>query len=195
MNESFNSIAFRDVLLSMILGLVMCIAIIFILMNIKLQDAKNPEPPGNLIVHVIWPTGDIDVDLWVHGPTQTKPVGYSNKGGELWNLLRDDLGSSPDLTPINYEDAFSRGIPNGDYTVNVHCFRCTTAVEVQVEMSMNKTEGGGKGMTVLFTTKVVLEPGKERTAANFRIEGEKIVTIDNVFKPLRAADPPAMQGF
>ena len=44
------------------------------------------------------------------------PVGYSNKGGLFFNLLRDDLGKYKDNSPINYEVSYSRGISEG----NIH---------------------------------------------------------------------------
>src|SRR3546814_21118968 len=106
-------------------------------------SAKQAGAPGNLIVHVSWPEGDADVDLWLDGPAEPVPVGYSNKGGVLWNLLRDDLGTKPDATPLNYENAFTRGVVPGEYTINVHCFRCpTTPVQVDVEISLKPDEIG-----------------------------------------------------
>lgn len=62
------------------------------------------------------------MDLWVEAPGDV-PVGYSNKGGRIFNLLRDDLGHRRDGTGLNYEMAFSRGTPAGEYTVNVHLYR------------------------------------------------------------------------
>ena len=50
------------------------------------------------------------------------PSGYSNKGGLIMNLLRDDLGTN-DPTPLRYENQFSRGVPPGEYTINLHLFR------------------------------------------------------------------------
>ena len=41
------------------------------------------------------------------------PVGYSNKGGLFFNLLRDDLGIYKDNSPVNYEVSYSRGISKG----------------------------------------------------------------------------------
>ena len=50
------------------------------------------------------------------------PVGYSNKSGKIFNLLRDDLGSQ-DITDYNYEVAYTRGTPGGEYVVNLHMYR------------------------------------------------------------------------
>ena len=39
-------------------------------------------------------------DLWVQAPGDV-PVGYSNKSGGVFNLLRDDLGKAKDMTDGN----------------------------------------------------------------------------------------------
>ena len=105
-----NRTTFRDLLMIMLLG--------FVFMIIAMVPHLNPpateddaEPPGNVIAHITWPEGNTDVDMWVTGPGELVPVGYSNKGGLLWNLLRDDLGhNGTDATDLNFENAFSRWI-------------------------------------------------------------------------------------
>ena len=72
----------------------------------------------------------------------TSPVGYSNKGGSIFNLLRDDLGKRSDITGMNYEVSYSRGIPDGEYTVNVHLYRNKariTPIPITVVTSIKKT--------------------------------------------------------
>jgi hypothetical protein len=39
-------------------------------------------------------------DLWIQAPGDV-PVGYSNKSGGVFNLLRDDLGKAKDMTDGN----------------------------------------------------------------------------------------------
>ena len=51
------------------------------------------------------------------------PVGYSNKAGMIFNLLRGDLGHSGDPNSMNYEVAYGRGRWPGEYTVNAHFYR------------------------------------------------------------------------
>jgi len=128
------------------------------------------------------------VDLWLDGPDEPRPVGYSNKGGVLWNLLRDDLGNSPDYTPLNHENAFSRGAPPGDYRVNVHCFRCPVVpVIVSAEVSL-RTPGGR--VVAIGTSRVTLHRrGEEKTALAFRLRRDGTVAADSVttlYEPLRA---------
>ncbi|AZO29331.1 hypothetical protein [Mesorhizobium sp. M1B.F.Ca.ET.045.04.1.1] len=193
-DSEINSVAYRDVLLNTILGLAMIIGIVAILITVKNKMEKEAsEPPGNMIVHILWPQGDTDVDLWVDGPGEPVPVGYSNKGGLLWNLLRDDLGAQPDATDINYEDAFTRGIVGGDYTVNVMCYRCPQLPQdVKVVVELNTGEPGKTEMKPLVNTTVKLvTDGQERTAIRFKLdESTKDIvpgSKNSVFKPLRSA--------
>jgi hypothetical protein len=80
----------------------------FVLMTVLMMTVMNPPAksseadgvpaPGNVIIEAQWPDKlDADVDLWVQGPGD-RPVGYSNKSGRLFNLLRDDLGRTQDMT-------------------------------------------------------------------------------------------------
>lgn len=151
------------------------------------------EPPGNVIVAIEWPPGNTDVDLWVTGPGEAVPVGYSNKSGLLWNLLRDDLGTYPDATPSNYENAYTRGIMPGEYVINVHCYRCPILpVPVDVEISIRKedTDGAKKPMKIIATTRVTLrESAEELTAIRFELtkEGDLVPgSMNHVYRSLRA---------
>ena len=68
---------------------------------------------SDVVIEITWPGDmDADVDLWVKAPDDI-PVGYSNKGGAIFNLLRDDLGKTLDLSSINHESAYSRGVAAG----------------------------------------------------------------------------------
>jgi hypothetical protein len=182
---------FRDLLFLFVLGFVAML--IWLLPHIN-QTTENSEaePPGNLIVAITWPEGDTDIDLWVYGPGEINPVGYSNKGGTLFNLLRDDLGNSPDATPLNYENAYSRGIVPGEYIVNIHCYRCSIVPQlVHVEISVNTGAPGKSSMKKIATTSLKLTSnGQEKTALRFRLDAAgKLIpdSLNAVFRPLRAA--------
>ena len=184
-----------DMMMLLMLGFVAMVVFLWPFVNPPKEDDKA-EPPGNVIVAITWPEGDIDVDMWITGPGEKAPVGYSNKSGALFNLLRDDLGNRPDATPMNYENAYSRGIVAGEYVVNVHCYRCAVLPQkVSVEISLN-TGKPGKGMTPIATTSLTLTAnGQEKTALRFRLDKDgKLVpgSMNNVFRPLRAAQPSGM---
>lgn len=190
-----NRTTFRDLLMILLLGFVFMIVAMLPHLNPPARDSES-EPPGNVIANITWPAGDTDVDLWVTGPGEVRPVGYSNTNGLLWNLLRDDLGTSPDATPLNYENAFTRGITPGEYTINVHCYRCPKLpVPVDVEVSLKKTANNGGPKTpirILVTTRIDLKQnGQERTAIRFKLtkDGEIVNgSMNRVFKALRAVD-------
>ena len=121
--DADDGTVFRDVVLLALLGFVTIVILLLPHLNPPTLADEPTPPPGNLIVEVRWPDRiDADVDLWVEAPGE-RPVGYSNKGGRIFNLLRDDLGHKSDVTGLNYEIAYSRGTPEGDYTFNLHLYR------------------------------------------------------------------------
>ena len=118
-----DSTVFRDVIMLALLGFVTIVILLLPHINPPTVAEATTDPPGNVLVEVRWPDEfDSDVDLWVQAPGDL-PVGYSNTGGDVFNLLRDDLGHSKDVTNVNYEVAYSRGTPAGEYTVNLHLYR------------------------------------------------------------------------
>lgn len=158
----------QDVLLAMLLGV--AAVIMFVLPSVNPAAEADPlDPPGNLVASIAWPAGSIDVDLWVGHADDA--VGYSNKSGKVWSLLRDDLGTANDPTPLNMEAAFTRGLPDGEYIVNVKCFGCAGKVPVPVSVEVRLAEGGMiyRGVVDLVADK------QERTAVRFRVRDGKVV--------------------
>ncbi len=181
-----NNTTFRDFTLILVLAFVIMVVWMLPHINPRATDS-NSEPPGNVIAQITWPPGDTDVDLWVDGPGEVRPVGYSNKGGLLWNLLRDDLGMMPDLSGVNYENAFTRGIAAGEYVVNVHCYRCPIVpVPVSVEISVKWKAA----LKVVARTNVTLgRNGEELTALRFKLTKDgKVVkgSMGHFYEPLRS---------
>jgi len=162
---------FRDVIMLALAGFVAIVIILLPHLNPPGKAVKTATPPGNVIVEIRWPEVlDTDVDLWVQGPKDT-PVGYSNQGGLIFNLLRDDLGHRDDITKVNYEVAYSRGRPAGEYIVNVHLYRNVSGkmlIPVTVVASLKKTLGSSA--TPLATTNITLrQENQEITAFRFRL--------------------------
>jgi hypothetical protein len=187
-----NAKLFQDVLMSMILGMLFLTVTLLASVTKKAEDAAaGIKPPGNLIVAITWPNEDTDIDLWLDGPGEDVPVQYNHKNGSLWDLLRDDRGTG-DQSSFNYEDAYTRGVVEGEYTINVVCFRgCEPGkIPVDVEVSINPPDGGTATVPIL-KTKVLLEKFKqEKTAARFMLTKEGRVvegSVHNIFKPLRGA--------
>ncbi|MFD0386762.1 hypothetical protein ACFQ4K_01335 [Tistrella bauzanensis] len=101
---------FRDVITLALLGFIAVVILMLPHLNPPRKlDAAEINAPGNVIVEALWAADlDTDVDLWVKAPGDV-PVGYSNKGGVIFNLLRDDLGRYGDATDSNHEVSYSRG--------------------------------------------------------------------------------------
>jgi hypothetical protein len=192
MNSNGVNVIFRDLLLGLIGILVMAFFVVLLQVSTLKKTSEGAIPPGSVTVLMTWPEGDNDIDLWVMGPGEAYPVGYSSKSGVLFNLLRDDLGLKPDYTDVNMESAFSRGSPAGEYVINVHCYRCFTLPQVvKVEVGLNPDLKSGKGMALLATATVNLfVNGQERTAVRFKLDdnGELVKgSLNSVFMPLRDA--------
>ena len=174
----------------------------FVLMTILMMTVMNPPAkasetdgvtaPGNVTVEMQWPDKlDADVDLWVRAPGDV-PVGYSNKSGKVFNLLRDDLGKAQDMTDYNYEVAYSRGDPAGEYIVNAHMYRgVNVSYPVPVKITVNVKRDSSKSATPVATTTVELrKPNQELTALRFRLDsnGQLVPgSVNSLFKGLRVA--------
>lgn len=171
--------AFVDVLLIITFTLAAFSFLALANINPKAQ-AHNTPPPGNLMVTIAWPEGDTDVDLWLGAPGD-QPVGYSHKSGRIWDLLRDDMGNEGDTTPLNFESAYSRGIPDGEYVVDIHCYRCN-AVPVPVTVEV----GVAHGPTIFKGVVPLLADKQERTVIRFTMKDGQIVpnSENQVYKPL-----------
>src|SRR5712672_4739085 len=119
MNVSFRDMLFLLVFAYLVIG---AIALAHVAKNDQ-EQSKGQAPPGNVIVEMFWDKAvDADVDLWVQAPGDV-PVGYSNKSGVIFNLVRDDLGRGGDPNSLNYEVAYGRGRWPGEYVVNAHLYR------------------------------------------------------------------------
>ncbi len=165
---------FRDVIMLALCGFVAIVILLLPHLNPPAKAREAAAAPGNVIIELRWPSEiNADVDLWVEAPGDV-PVGYSNKGGTIFNLLRDDLGHRSDVTEINYEVSYSRGVPAGEYTANVHLFRFagqTAPLPVTVVASVkNDTQDSAKQLVV---AKLVLgRQGEEITAFRFTLDAD-----------------------
>jgi len=192
-NGDDSGTVFRDVILLALMGFMFVTVLLLPHINPKAKDSEGgTQPPGNVIVELRWDDKlRTDVDLWVQAPGDV-PVGYSNKSGLIFNLLRDDLGAQADPTEVNFETSFSRGIPPGEYTVNVHLFRnleSTYPINARVVVRV-KTDNEAGARPIAATTVRMDREGQEVTAFRFRLteKGELVPnSLNSVFKPLRSA--------
>lgn len=183
---------FRDVIMLALMGFVVIVILLLPHINpSKQKENVDINPPGNVIIEIQWPDDlDTDVDLWVQGPGDV-PVGYSNKGGKLFNLLRDDLGKSNDATTINYENSFSRGIVEGEYTINLHLYRNISGVlpiTVIVVVSV-KENPDASTKQILTRTVDLLSVGQEITVFRFELNKHgklDVESVHDIYKSLRS---------
>ncbi len=192
-DEDAEGTVFRDVILLALAGFLA--VLILLLPHIAepgVGKTADVEPPGSIMVEAHWPDGlDADVDLWVQAPGDV-PVGYSNKGGLVFNLLRDDLGARADATEINSEISYGRSLPVGEYTVNLHLYRDPANVfpiPVTVVVSV-RPDPKGPSRQILMDRVTLDRVGLERTVFRFRLDDRgRLVpgSVSRLPKPLRSA--------
>jgi hypothetical protein len=184
---------FRDVITLALCGFVAIVVLLLPHLNPPAQASavEGVTAPGNVIIEIKWPDGrDADIDLWVQAPGDL-PVGYSNKGGAIFNLLRDDLGRFGDPTNLNYEISYSRGLPPGEYAANVHLYRNADGQPVEVEMTVSvKATVNENARPLLATTLKLRREGEELTGLRFKLDADGNLvpsSTHNLFKQLRSA--------
>lgn len=191
-DDDDNGTVFRDVITLALCGFVAIVVLLLPHINSKVtaKESESAQQPGNVMVELRWPDEvDADIDLWVQAPGDI-PVGYSNKGGAYFNLLRDDLGKQLDATDLNYEVAYSRGIPAGEYAVNVHAYRYAGPYPVPVRVVVSVRADNTSDSRQLLATKLELKrDGQELTAFRFRLNAKGELdeeSVHNIYKPLRS---------
>jgi len=183
---------FRDVIFLALAGFVAIVLLLLPFINPEAKENSEVNSPGNVIAEVRWPDDtNTDVDLWVAGPGD-RPVGYSNKSGKIFNLLRDDLGTKGDITGLNYEVSYSRGVPAGEYVVNLHLYRSAQEylpVNVTVAISI-KTPEANRAKHILSKEVMMRQIGDEVTVFRFHIDDNgRLVdgSVHDLPRPLRSS--------
>lgn len=206
LQDDASGVSYRDVIFLCLAGIVAIL--IMVLPHIQPKGEKQARvaacPQGEMIVEVQWaPDIDADVDLWVRAPGDV-PVGYSNKGGVVFNLLRDDLGKRGDYGPANVEMSVARFAPPGTYTVNVHLYRNPSRIlpmngKVQISTCSvaNSATGRMSMKAILMQPFALAREGQEATVLAFDIDEElKVVpgSVNNVPVPLRSTKRSSSGG-
>lgn len=184
---------FRDVVTLALAGFVAVVILLLPWINPPgTEAAHEARPLGDLIFESSWPKEyDTDIDQWVKAPGET-PIGYSNKGGESCDLLRDDLGAFVDPLELNHEVTVCRGIRTaGEYVFNLHLYRNKAGalpVPVNVQVSARAPDGTTQELVRAREVKLDRE-GHELTAVRFRLTEEATIVPDSLhsmFAPLRS---------
>jgi hypothetical protein len=185
------NVSFRDMLFLLVFAYLVIGAVALAHVRKKQEEVAGASPPGSVIVDIHWDDRiDADVDLWVQAPGDV-PVGYSNKAGIIFNLLRDDLGHSGDPVSMNYEIAYGRGLWPGEYTVNAHLYRSADGrfpVPLIARVQVRGPDGGVKN---LLQSAVELDHvGQETTIFRFQLDDRgRLVpgSLNRIHKDLRTA--------
>jgi len=176
--DPVGTTVFRDVTLIALAGFLVIVLLLLPWLNpVGRQNETSLTPPGSVIVEMLWPKEMAsDVDLWVQAPGED-PVGYRNMGEHYFNLLRDDRGQVDDATPINYETAYSRGIPSGEEVVNVYLYRLERGeAPIPVTVYVSVVTPKEHHRRNLLTRSVLLEhEGQEITIARFDLDLEGVL--------------------
>ncbi len=191
-DDNDDGTVFRDVIMLALLGFITIVILLLPHLNPLVEANEPSRPPGNVIVELRWPDDvDADVDLWVEAPGEA-PVGYSNKGGRIFNLLRDDLGNTNDATKLNYEVAYSRGVPAGEYTINLHLYRSLDSqLPIPAVVAVGIKADRDAALLPIATGNVELvRVGQEITVVRFSIDERGMLvpgSIHELQRELRAA--------
>lgn len=172
LEDDSGATVFRDVIMLALAGFVTLVLLLLPHVNPRATPEGSIQSPGNVIVELRWPDDlNTDVDLWVQAPSDV-PVGYSNKGGAIFNLLRDDLGYTSDVTGLNYEFSYSRGVPAGEYTVNVHLYRNRAEMyPIPVTVVVSVKSSVSEAAKQIVSTKLdLVREGEELTAFRFKLD-------------------------
>lgn len=173
---------FRDLVMLTLLGFVTMVVLMLPHLAPPTQGEETIEAPGNLIVEARWPDDvDVDVDLWVKAPND-RPVGYSHNNGLVFDLLRDDLGFERDGNGLNYEFAFSRGTPVGEYAVNIHFYsNRALAPSVPVNVRVLLSAGPDKTTVTIIDTRLILNhAGQEITVVRFALDEDGRLMLGSI---------------
>jgi hypothetical protein len=185
------NVSFRDMLFLLVFAYLVISAVALAHVAKKEENQAGAAPPGNVVVEVNWDEKvDADVDLWVQGPGDV-PVGYSNKSGMIFNLLRDDLGHGGDPNSMNYEVAYGRGHWPGEYVVNVMLYRHRDhKYPVQCDVRVLLQGDKGNVQQILKSTVDLTFEGQETTVFRFKLDNKGAFlpgSMNRIHKDLRSA--------
>jgi len=196
LDDASNTV-FRDVLMLALIGFVGIVVMLLPQLEQGREETGEQRSPGNVVVEITWPDAlPVDVDLWVKAPGDI-PVGFFNQGGRYFNLLRDDRGLRDDATERNFEVSYSRGIPTGEYTVNVHMYGPLAegqSVPINVVVSVRKRHE--RLRQLLHRRLTLYRQSQEETAFRFRLDDDgslvpnslsrlrrRLVTVPSMWSP------------
>lgn len=195
-NSAALGLVFRDLIF---ITLFVFITIVFMLLpyvNPVGEDNKyDIEQPGQMMIELIWPPEkSVDVDLIVRDPFG-EVVFFRNQTTQVFSLLRDDRGDLNDHTGLNFEQVFSRRLPDGQYTVNAIVYSLGSSslpVEVYLNVSIRDFESfSNRSETVIQHSDTIRSLREEITLVRFLVINGSILSSsishynENILPPLK----------
>ena len=155
--------------LTKVMSVLFLVILIQFINPITEEVASKSPVAGDLAVEIHWPDKmDADVDLWVQGPRDVAPVGYSRRSDQQFSYLRDDIGNLNDATGKNYEFSFARGLGEGIYIVNIHLYNYNHPGTVPVKVVITLSNGPKKRELAVVDL-IMQSEGQEKTAVVFEM--------------------------
>jgi hypothetical protein len=193
-NERDIFLVWTDSALLLLGSFVLMAVLLLVIVNPPKQKSEEEKQQEGVVAEIAWGPDktDADIDLWVQAPGDV-PVGYSNHQGRIMNLLRDDTGQAYDdgLGNHRYEIAYSRGMPAGEYIINVVSYRVGSVSLYPITVYVRASVKTGNSMIELSRAVVVLtHTGEEQTAIRFTLDERHVLvigTINHLFRPVWGA--------
>ena len=161
------------------------------------EDASTLPDLGRILIEIEWPAGATDIDLWILEPGTTKPTGFSNRGGRICDLLRDDLGNRNDPMPGNHESILCRTAPPGEYTLAAYYYTnysSDAGAPVPVTAVISFWDDDRRRFVSAHTVTLELANPKEyKTIASFTIRDDGALdpsSIHTIERNIFAEGPP-----
>lgn len=193
--EDGLAIVFRDVLVLLALCY-MTVALFVVPFVRQVMDAdrdRRASPVGAVSVELVWTRGDgadseSDFDLWVQSPLDSAPVGFRNKVGRNFSLLRDDLGRGQTLGSVRFEFASALQPAAGEWIVNGFLYRFADPGDrILYTVRVLRTDATGRSAELYTGSGVVYAHEREVTLVRFRLDDEgRLVpgSPTTLFRPL-----------
>ena len=148
------------------------------LIKVEQEAAKTQieKAAGDMIAEISWShESTADIDIWTDAPGD-ETIGYLRPYGQIFNLVRDDLGRDVDFSGLNYEFVFSRGIPDGRYRFSVVYYSANDQGNRPVEVRFSVRHRRDRVMIDIYQGVVTLEfPGQEKGVVSFRMQDKQLV--------------------
>jgi hypothetical protein len=164
---------FLDVLFSLLLC---CLAIILVVNHQSKETIPTQQYQAVYTIVMEWPAkSNDDMDLWAKDSVG-HIVGFNRREGgqgSLMNLNHDNLGHDQNqqgtALEVNQEVITLRGITEGEYVVNTHCYRKSDAAPTPVVIKLVKNNPFA---VVVVKTNTFTSAGDEITFFRFTLDKE-----------------------